>query len=146
MRLSLNKPHLISWYSIPLILLLGAITWKKPIYLYLYDTYYAITGLPLSLLSALVMGMVGAGDWLIIHWRGTPLRLLSGIHLGVTIGVFWLTLILVALLENPSFSPGATYADNWQVFSDWVSFGFVGLVICQMIYVLNLVIGCFRKE
>jgi CBS domain containing-hemolysin-like protein len=127
-------------------LLLGGITWNKPIYLFLHDTYLVIVGLQLSLVGALVMGIEGTGYWLIIHQKGRPLKLLSGIHLGVTVGVFWFTLVLVALLENPSFNPGATYAADWQVLSDLISFGFVGLLICKMVYLLNLVIGWLRKE
>lgn len=92
------------------------------------------------------MGMVGAGYWLIIRWKGRPLRLLSGIHLGITIGVFWFTLGLVALLENPSFSPGSTFVADWQLLSDLLSFGLVGLFISQIVYLLNLVIGWFRRE
>jgi heme/copper-type cytochrome/quinol oxidase subunit 1 len=144
MRLSINRPEKICWITIPVILLIGLPTANNTFDLQLHDTYFVISNLHLGVLFSIFLAFLGAGYWIINNIDGNLSKFFSWIHMIVTIGTMLLILLFTFLAEfQNAVDPDYTTLSLIDV---GMSFVMMAFILCQPIYLLNLVIGFLRRK
>lgn len=128
MKATLNKPYLICWLAIPLLILLGIVFIQHTTAIQLADTYYVIGKLYWALAASSLLLIIGAGYWL-INRKNTTNRTLTAIHLLLTLTA------LVTFTLPLSDSPG-----HWLV---WVA---IVLVMSQVLYIINIFVTLLQQR
>jgi len=90
MKITLNRPHLISWLTMPVLILTGFLFSRHSVDIQLYNTYYVISNFHFTLVASELLFVFGMGYWLLSLTRKTPSRILSAIHLVPSIFVLFL--------------------------------------------------------
>ncbi len=98
MRTALNKPYLTSWLVIPVLVLIGLIFNQHTLDIQLHDTYFIVGNLQFVLAASLLLLLVGLGYWFINRLGKSPNRVLTVIHLLLTVGI--VILFAVPIAEN----------------------------------------------
>ncbi|MEI7582405.1 hypothetical protein [Runella sp.] len=138
-----NSPAFACWMIAGLSLVVGIFSQDKIIDIQFHDTYFVISQLYLSLFFSFVLGLEAVGYQLIERNKGRLIRGLNWIHLVLTFGS-------ISVLFLVSIDPDAIIG-NQSEFKRWqsleaVSIGAVLLfVFSQLVYLLNLGIGFFRR-
>lgn len=131
METTLNKPYLTSWLTIPILILFGLLFNRHTIDIQLYDTYFVIANLHFVLAASLLLLLIGLGYWLINRRGKAPNRVLTAIHLLLTVGV----LLLFA----------APVSEINMVLSAWFMWGVIALLLAQLLYLVNIFITLLRR-
>ena len=81
-----NKPHLIFWLSIPLIILIGILSGTETMDVNVHDTYFVFTKYHLSILISTLFGIIGFGYWIMKKANRKLSKWLNWIHITLTFG------------------------------------------------------------
>ncbi|MBP1840995.1 hypothetical protein [Formosa algae] len=60
-----KKPHLLLWFSIPLIMVIGLRSPNKSLSINIYDTYVVFSATDLTIAISVLLGLIGLGYWII---------------------------------------------------------------------------------
>ncbi|WP_146035265.1 hypothetical protein [Formosa algae] len=60
-----KKPHLLLWFSIPLIMVIGLRSPNKSLSINIYDTYVVFSTTDLTIAISVLLGLIGLGYWII---------------------------------------------------------------------------------
>ena len=131
METALNKPYLASWLIIPILVLIGLVFNQHTIDIQLHDTYFVISNIHFVLSASLLLLLVGLGYWFIKRLGKSPNRVLTTVHLLLTVGV--VMLFAVPIAEN---SMGLSALFVWSV---------VTLLVAQVLYLINIFLSLLRK-
>jgi heme/copper-type cytochrome/quinol oxidase subunit 1 len=131
METALNKPYLTSWFIIPILILIGLVFNQHTIDIQLHDTYFVIGNLQVVLAASLLLLVVGLGYWFINRLGKSPNRVLTAMHLLLTVGV--VTLFASPIAEN---SLGLSALFTWSV---------ITLLLAQILYLANIFICLLWK-
>lgn len=141
MKFSTSRPEQICWITVPLLLLPGLLTYRQSVDLYLHDTYFVISNLHLGVLFGLGLSLLGLGYWLVQKTNGNLFRLLSIIHLWLTLGGVLSIMLLVPLMSTEANMQAAYHPVNYLLLA-----ALTALVLGQPLYILNLLIGSLRRK
>ena len=125
----------------PVLLVLGLLTFNQSVDMYVHDTYFVISNLHLAVLFGLTLSLLGLGYWIINKIKGNLIKLLSVIHLTLTIGGILLLMLLVPLTGKETESYIGYHKIDYLFMAAMFS-----ILSSQLIYVLNLIAGGFRRK
>ncbi len=140
------KPYLIFWLLIPVLLIIGAVSEEKMLDFNIGYNYFVISRLHFSILLSLVMAILGLGYWL-MHFAKRRLNgWLTGLHTGFTLGgmfLIWLFSLFLRNSQPSTFLADYEYNEKW--YAAMLVLGFL-ILVGQLLYVINLLIGLVRKR
>ncbi|UGU17291.1 hypothetical protein LS482_05320 [Sinomicrobium kalidii] len=142
----LNKPHLIFWFSIPFIMLFGFVNGHKTLDVNIHATYYVIGYEYLSVIIALLFGMIGLGYLIVQKANGKLTRWLTLAHL---VSVFGGSALLwgISMLYRNNLSEFNLADMKYNQKLDAVLFITVLVIFfTQFVYPFNLIRAMFRKQ
>jgi heme/copper-type cytochrome/quinol oxidase subunit 1 len=140
-----NKPQLIFWISIPIIILIGFINGNEPLFINLPNSYFVIEHLFIRILLPILFGIIGFGYWFMQKEKRKLSKRLNLIHSFLTIGGLILIWILQLIRDN---SPESTLAEFIYKENLNVAMYIVILIVFfgQIIYPINLISGLIKKQ
>ena len=141
MKLTIDRPEKICWFAIPVILLIGLITFNKTFDLQVHDTYFVTSNLHIEILFSLLLGLLGLGYWLVNKVKARLLKLLTWIHLVFTIGSIAVVLLLTILIDL--LTEGSS--EYFKLVNVSMKGALSAFILGQLIYLVNLPIGIFRR-
>ena len=135
-----NKPHLIFWLSIPLIMLSGFVSSIENLDINIHDTYYVFSLTDLNILISVLFAIIGLGYWIMLKANRKLSKWMNLTHITLTFGGILLIWILAQLFRESfmeyDFNNNLTLAI--YLITIIVVFG-------QIIYPINLVRGLIKK-
>ncbi len=132
MKILPNKPYLISWLAIPLLVLVGLLFREHTLNVQFYDTYFVIANLHVALAGSILLLVVGMGYWLIGLSGKTTDPFVARSHLSLTIGG-------LVLVTSPLFS------SDRLACTEWLFLVLLTLLLAQCAYIVNSVATLLRK-
>ena len=130
----------------PILFLIGYFSPKNTFDINIYDTYYVVEHGLIPVAISLFFGIIGFGYWLILKFKGKLSKLLTIIHIVLTIG--GLTIIRILHEHYRESKPESLLFDydfnenlNMTMFT-------ISLIILfgQIIYPINLVVGFIKRN
>ena len=128
MQSLITRPHLTSWYAIPVLILAGVLFNQHTIEIQVYDTYYLISNINFALAGSLLLLLIGFGYWLIGRIRKNLNPTLTTIHLLLTFGVLI------------GFTLPVT---DHLVSSGWLIYSLAAFLIGELLYAINVFVALF---
>ena len=95
-----NKPHLIFWLSIPLIMLSGFLSSTENLVINKYDTYYVFSLTDLNIVISVLFAIIGLGYWIMLKTHRKLSKWLNLTHIALTFGGILLIWILSQLYRE----------------------------------------------
>ncbi|MBL1219203.1 MAG: hypothetical protein D8M59_17130 [Planctomycetes bacterium] len=137
----IEKPHLIFFVAIPIIILLGIFSGENLLDINLHDTYYIISFVEISYLISLLFLFIGLCYWVIFKFNKTLLISLSKIHILFTIGgtILWWFSAFNFFLDPKSFDVNFTMSVISSILE-------VIILIGQFCFLINILIGILGKR
>jgi len=141
MKFLINKPYLIFWTSIPIIILFGILTKADSFGFNIYDTYFIIATNDLIILFSFLFGIIGLGYWTMLKANRKLSKWLNFTHIMLTFGGILIIWILSQLyresIEEFDFNDNLTFA----IYS-------IALITVfgQIIYPINIVSGLIKSK
>lgn len=132
LKMSSQKPYLISWLVVPLLILIGLLFSQHTVDVQLYDTYFVIANSHIVLAGAALLLVAGLGYWLVNLTGKTPNVALTAFHLLPTIGVLMLLALPVA-------------SDSALMSAEWFFLLVLAFLAGQCAYIANILITLLRK-
>ncbi len=146
MTTPIKKPHLIFLFAIPVLLLIGILSWDTVLDINVHDTYFVIAHLHIAILLSVVFGLLGLGYWIVLKVGGKLSKVLTLVHMVFTIGgVLGLYLLPVFSFTSESTSNFPQYDD--LVIKNIMTVCVLVIMVCaQLLYLANVTIGVFGKR
>lgn len=82
----INKPHLIFWLSIPLMMLSGFVSSAKDLVINSHDTYYVVSLIEINILISILFAIIALGYWAMLKTNRWLSKWLNFIHIVLTFG------------------------------------------------------------
>ncbi|WP_103071637.1 hypothetical protein [Aquimarina sediminis] len=134
------KPYLLFWISIPIILLVIFFSGDSTLDINIHDTYFVIEHAYISYLVSITLGLIGLGYWIMIKLNRKLSKTLIAIHELLTLGGFLAIWISNMIFKRvPLFDSIGTENLVLTIFA-------LLIIIGQVFYLLNLIMGLFKKE
>jgi heme/copper-type cytochrome/quinol oxidase subunit 1 len=146
MKVLTDKPHLIFFITIPIIMLIGILSGDSVLDINVHDTYYVITHFHLAILISILFGIIGVGYWIIKKAYGKLSKWLNWIHIGLTFGGIIFIFTLSQLYREPKTD---TILSDFDFNQNLDIITFITLLITifgQVIYPVNLIRGILKKQ
>ncbi len=140
MKLLINKPYLIFWISIPIIILFGILS-NKVLDVNIHDTYYTMSYYHIAIVFAILFGFVGFGYWLMKKFKRKLSKWLNLTHIFLTFGSILIAYIYSNVYSEPKFP---LFDDDYRLSLVRIIVMFI-ILFAQIIYLINISIGIFRK-
>lgn len=134
----IDKPHLIFWISIPIIIIVGLSYGGSTLDINVYDTYFIISQLYISYLISIFFGLIGFGYWMMIKCKRRLTKGLSILHIVSTIGGVLGILISPLVFSNITMKIG--------MLDMILMILILILLLGQVFYLLNVCIGLIKKR
>jgi heme/copper-type cytochrome/quinol oxidase subunit 1 len=141
-----NKPYLIFWLSIPLIMLSGIISSIDDLVFNVHDTYYVFSLLELNILVSILFGIIGLGYWMIIRINKRLSVWMNLIHIVLTFGGILLIWILGQFYRKPETE---TLLSDFEINNNLDHAIFIAVLIVisvQVFYLINISLGIIKKK
>jgi heme/copper-type cytochrome/quinol oxidase subunit 1 len=148
MNIKKIKVHHIFWIVAVIMLIIGLSDPNSSVDINIHDTYFVIANYHLAIVLFLFYTLNGLGYWLVQYvFKKQLVKLLTIVHSVILLGSF--LLYWIVFFYNPR-----TYTNtNFPLFDDHQSINVVLvseilliLFIATPIYIINLLIGIFRKS
>lgn len=145
MRKLVERPHLVFWWIIPVIMGFGFLNPQETLDINIYDTYYVIGYLPLAVLISFLFAIIGLGYWAVRKLQKRLFRRLNFIHMAFTIGgtVF----LYILQFVNSGLSKDDIFA--YMRYINWINIVSLllifGILLSQLSYLVNIVWALLRK-
>ena len=141
----INKPHLIFWISIPILILLAFIHSDNYLDINVYDTMLVISYRHIMYSILILFGILGFGYWLMNRFKFQLSKWLNSIHIIITIGGFLIMLIMALIYREPHNELENLYSNSLTINSVLVILILI-IILGQIIYLINIFIGLLRKR
>lgn len=135
----LNKPFIIFWAIIPIIISIGITNSNETIDINIHDTYFIIDYKNLGYLIGLLFGAIGLGYWIMFKLN----RKLSK-WLILTIGGLLIMLICSIFFEQTNVSSDNLIFDSLGTLNLILSILILIIVSGQIFYPINIIIGLVK--
>ena len=136
-----NKPHLIFWLSIPLIMLSGFVSSTENLVVNKYDTYYVFSLTDLNIVISILFAIIGLGYWIMLKANRKLSKWLNLTHIALTFGGILLVWILSQLYRESivefDFNENLTLAIYSIVLI---------AVVGQIIFPINIISGLIKNK
>ncbi|SEA51149.1 hypothetical protein [Bizionia paragorgiae] len=136
-----NKPHLIFWLSIPLIMLSGFVSSTENLVINKYDTYYVFSLTDLNILISILFAIIGLGYWIMLKTNRKLSKWLNLAHIALTFGGILLIWVLSQLYRESivefDFNDNLTLA----IYSITLI-----AVVGQIIFPINIISGLIKNK
>ena len=136
-----NKPHLIFWLSIPLIMLSGFVSSTENLVVNKYDTYYVFSLTELNILISILFAIIGLGYWIMLKTNRKLSKWLNLTHIALTFGGILLIWVLSQLYRESivefDFNENLTLAIY--------SIALIA-VVGQIIFPINIISGLIKNK
>ena len=97
MKFLIDKPHLVFFLAIPILILIGVLSGydatNKTLDFNFHDTYFVVAHFHLIAIICILFGIIGLGYWIMQKTNKVLSKLLNLIHVGLTFGgtlVVWI--------------------------------------------------------
>ena len=140
-----NKPHLIFWLSVPLIILIGILSGTETMDVNIHDTYFVFTKYHLSILISALFGIIGFGYWIMKKANRKLSKWLNWIHIILTFGSLLIMLGIPFISFESKKSEFPLY-DDVSIQNLILTLIFLTIIFGQLFYIINIIIGIFRKN
>lgn len=145
MNLQIQKPYLLFWFSIPIIIFIGFIDRNGLLDINIHDTYFVITNIHLAILISIIFGLIGLGYWIMQETNRKLSKWLNLIHVGFTIGGSLCILILLQLFRQPKTETFLSDLDYNTNLNMAMLMAASVLVFGQVFYLFNILNGLIKK-
>ena len=145
MQRIINKPYLIFWFLIPIMLLIGKVRGTDMIDINIHDTYFVITESQSWYLVSILFGIIGLGYWIMIKFKRRLSKILNSIHIVLTVLGF-----LAIWVSRLIFTDWIINSDD-PLHGGLATFNLIRVILIlliiggQLIYLINLTIALIRK-
>jgi hypothetical protein len=136
-----NKPHLIFWLSIPLIILSGFVSSTENLVINKYDTYYVFSLTDLNILISILFAIIGLGYWIMLKTNGKLSKWLNLIHITLTFGGILLIWILSQLYRESILEFDINENLTLAIYSITLI-----AVLGQIIFPINIISGLIKNK
>lgn len=146
MKKLIQKPYLIFTLVIPIALLIGIIYGKDELDINVHDTYYVISYFHLSIIVSILFGILLLGYWLMDIANRKLFKWINWFHIMITITSI-IIIFSIPYLPNNTYSPyNSTILDDLKSPSMLLLLAILFMVLAQLFFVINIIIGVFRKK
>jgi len=145
MNLLSEKPHLIFWLSIPLIIIVEFLRENEPLDFNIHDSYYVISRGVISILISLFFGIIGLGYWLMQKANKKLSKWMNWIHIFLTFGGIISITLIPHVFKSSTASEFSLFDDLSRQYIA-ATILVVLVIFSQLIYLTNLIIGLFNKN
>ena len=146
MKFFTNKPYLIFWISIPIIILIGFLSGTEPLDINLHDTYYVIEHGVISILISIIFGIIGLGYWILTKTNKRLSKWMNLIHIVLTIGgllIIWVLLQLYREPETETLLSDFDFNKNLNIATFIIT---LIVIFGQIVYPINIIRGIIKKQ
>ena len=140
----IEKPYLIFWVSIPLIILSKFLSGTEPLDINVHDTYYVIEHGVISI--SIIFGIIGLGYWIMQKANRRLSKWLNLTHIVLTIGGLLLIRILLQLFREPeteTLLSDFDFNENLNIVMFIVA---LIMIFGQIVYPINIIRGIIIKR
>lgn len=141
MKFLIEKPYLIFWTSIPIIILLGFLTKADSFGFNVHDTYFIIATNHLIILISILFGIFGLGYWIMIKTNIKLSKWLNLIHITLTVTGIILIWILAQLFRETTMEND--FNNNLTLAIYLIA---LISIFGQIFYLINILSGLIRKR
>ncbi len=141
----IDKPYLIFFAMIPLLVIGGLFLEDSTLAINVHDTYFVIANQDITVLFSIIFTGIGLGYWLTRKFKGQLRRWMTLAHILLTFGGILFITIMGALLNtvyNP-LKPDDVNETLYVNFVLWLSI--LGVLFGQILYPINLILALFKK-
>ncbi|WP_282122678.1 hypothetical protein [Algibacter mikhailovii] len=136
-----NKPHLIFWLSIPLIMLSGFLSSIENLVINKYDTYYVFSLTDLNILISILFVIFGLGYWIMLKTNRKLSKWLNLTHIALTFG----GILLIWFLSQFYRESIVEFDFNENLTLAIYSLAFIA-VAGQIIFPINIISGLIKNK
>ncbi len=142
----IEKPYLIFWLSIPIIILIGFLSGDGPLDINVHDTYFIIYHIHLAMLISIIFGIIGFGYWIMQKANRRLSKWLNLTHVVLTIGGLLLIRILLQLFREPETETLISDFDFNENLN--IAMFIIALIVIfgQIVYPINIIRGIIIKR
>lgn len=141
MKFLTDKPHLIFWLSIPLIMLSGFVSSTENLDINIHDTYYVFSLTDLNILISILFAIIGLGYWIMLKAKRKLSKWLNLTHIALNFGGILLIWVLSQLYRESivefDFNENLTLAIY--------SIALIA-VVGQIIFPINIISGLIKNK
>lgn len=137
----IEKPHLIFFLSIPLIILIGILSGDNTLDINIHDTYFVIAYLHFAILISIIFGLIGFGYWIIQKVNRKLSKWLNRIHIGLTFGGTFLVWFL-----NKFYRPEIMDYKFNNNLSLIITLIVLIMIAGQLIFPINIIYALTKKK
>ena len=136
----INKPHLIFWISIPIIILIGLLNRNEILDVNIHDTYFVFSKTDLTIVISILFTIIGLGYWIMLKANRKLTKWLNLTHIVLTFGGIFLMWILTKLFPESIMEYDFNYNLAWGIY-------LIALITIfgQIIFPINIISGIIKK-
>ena len=136
-----EKPHLIFFLSIPIIILIGILIGDNVLDINVHDTYFVIAYYLFAILISIIFGIIGFGYWIIQKVDRKLSKWLNCIHIGLTFGGVFFVWIL-SKLYRPEIMD-YKFNNNLSLI---ITLVVLIIIAGQLIFPINIIYALTKKK
>ena len=146
MKSILNKPQILLWILIPVILLIGFLAPDETLVINFHDSYYVIALIHLAEFVSILFGITGLGYWIILKVNRKLINVLTLTHIIITIGGSAILLLAPYFFSDDSTETTFFKFDNLIEQNMMNLFALLLIVIGLIIFIINILQSLFRNS
>ena len=146
MKSILNKPQILLWILIPVILLIGFLADDETLVINFHDSYYVIALIHLAEFVSILFGITGLGYWIILKVNRKLINVLTLTHIIITIGGSAILLLAPYFFSDDSTETTFFKFDNLIEQNMMNLFALLLIVIGLLIFIINILQSLFRNS
>tara|TARA_R110000868_G_scaffold250_2_gene2243 strand:+ start:100 stop:543 length:444 start_codon:yes stop_codon:yes gene_type:complete len=146
MKSILNKPQILLWILIPVILLLGFLAPDETLVINFHDSYYVIALIHLAEFVSILFGITGLGYWIILKVNRKLINVLTLTHIIITIGGSAILLLAPYFFSDDITETTFFKFDNLIEQNMMNLFALLLIVIGLLIFIINILQSLFRNS
>lgn len=137
----LNRPYLIFWMSLPILLLFGLSNRNEIITINIHDTYYVFSRIDLTFVISILFVIIGIGYWLMLKTNKKLSKWLNLIHMTLTFGGLLLIWIFAQFFRESIMQ--YTFNNNLTLA---IYLTTLITISGQLLFLINLINAFIKKE
>lgn len=141
MKFLTDKPYVIFWLSIPLIMFSGFVSSIENLDINIHDTYYVFSLADLNILISILFAIIGLGYWIMLKANRKLSKWLNLTHIALTFGGILLIWILSQFYRESIMQ--FDFNDNLTLAIYLIA---LIAIFGQIIYPINIISGIIRKR
>ncbi len=141
----INKPHLIFWISIPIIILIGLLNRNEILDVNVHDTYFVFSKTDLTIVISILFMIIGLGYRIMLKAKRNLSKWLNLTHIVLTFGGI-ITISLIPYLFNYKTETEFPLFDDLAGQNITIIIVTILILFGQLIYLTNLITGMFNKN